>query len=199
MQAKSSEQNSPQQANSLAERVRWLLDHFRLQQKELAQVMGVDVDRVKSLVLGRAKTLRPAEVARLALGLGVIRDWLEHGTLPALRPGQGAGQVADPSQGSGAFLLAAMRAIEAGERPAGGGALAVGEEVATYGLPPVGEDDSRLLIECVRAAEAELAARGRRLDEAKRLRLYWAIFELSLREGRVNRAAITPLVDLAAA
>lgn len=189
MQAKSSELISPQQVDiSLAKRIRWLLDHFRLQQKDLAQLMGVDVDRVKSLVLNRAKALRRDEIDRLVAGLGVRESWLVDNAGAPLREGS---EVNLAAAGTGGFLLAAMKAVDAHR------AGHVAQEPAAYdlALPP----NAALLVQCVRAVEAELQARGRKLESAKLLRLYWAVFELSMQGGRVNPASIGPLIELAAA
>lgn len=167
MQAKSSEVNSPQQANSLAHRIRWVLTHFRLEQNELAEVMGVKVDRVKTLVLGRAKNLRREELARLISRLQLREDWLVDG-------------VGEPLVNGG-----------------GSAAPGAAEALASYrGRQP---GDSELLVECVRATEAVLAERGLQMNQQRKLRLYWAVFELSLPAGKVNRSALEPLLALAAA
>ena len=84
MQANSSEsKRTTQGESSLAARIRWVLWHHGLQQQQLAGVMGVKVDRVKSLVLGRASKLRAEEIARLEAAYGLPRAWLVDGTEPA--------------------------------------------------------------------------------------------------------------------
>lgn len=192
MQAKSSEVSSPEQANSLASRIRWLLDHFRLQQKELALVMDVDVDRVKSLVLGRARTLRREEIDRLVTGLGVMEEWLVDGRGTEFTLASETREV----RKADSVVVSALRAIDKARRESTFSSLTEPGQLAESKPSPV-QSDAMLLVECVKATETELRLRGRPLDKAKRLRVYWAVFELSLQGGTVNRAAIGPLLDLA--
>ena len=86
------------QRGEVAERIRWVLRHFGLQQQELAIAMGVKHDRVKSLVLGRALKLRHDELVRLQATYGLSRDWLAAGAgAPLLQQSVGvaAGRKAD--------------------------------------------------------------------------------------------------------
>lgn len=139
-------------------------------------VMGVKVDRVKSLVLGRARKLRAEEIERLQAAYGLAREWLVSGNGSALaRHANAQPTAAVPPPGA--------QAHEAGRgRP--------------Y-LPPTSATDALLLQQVVDATSAALTARGIRLSPQRRLRLYWAVFELSIAGGEVNHAAIAPLLALA--
>lgn len=183
MQANSSEIITPAQAkNSLADRVRWVLRHFGLEQAQLAELMGVKLDRVKSLVLGRAKNLRVEELARLVDGLRLRQAWLVHGELPELEPDVAEPVPSAPPAGHvrGAEVDAAVLAREMAARP--------------YRRPDM--TDERLLQEVVSATAAELDARGIQLAAEQRLRLYWGVFELSVERRQVNGAAIKAMVAL---
>lgn len=173
MQANSSEVITPPQVNSsLAERIRFVLKHFDLEQSELAEAMGVKLDRVKSLVLERAKNLRSEEVARLRETYGLRSEWLMHGELPMTAPP--ATQAATSDRDS--TLLAREMQV----RPYGVRSLA----------------DAGLLQLVVEATAAELDRRGLVLPDDQRLRLYWGVFELSLAGRVVNRAAISAMINM---
>lgn len=181
MQANFSEVNSPPQVDSsLAERIRWVLQHHGLQQLDLAAAMGVNLDRVKSLVLGRARNLRHDELAKLESTYGLAREWLVGGVLPAIHP-----PAARPLQ---ARVPRADKADVA--------VLARDHALKPYGGPVADVD---LLQRAVALTSAELEARGLTLPHDRRLALYWAVFESSVAGGAVNEAAIGPLVNLAAA
>jgi len=170
---------------SLADRIRWVLAHFGLQQQQLAEAMGVKLDRVKTLVLGRAKKLRQDELVQLQANYGLSRDWLvsEQGQpLPgvAYRPGP-AGPAPAPHAGA----------------PPGDMALLATESARGKYRPVPTPGDAQLLQRVVDATAAALGARGLVLPPERRLRLYWAVFELSLPAGEVNLAAIGPLLTLA--
>lgn len=178
MQANFSELNAPPQATStLAERIRWVLKKFGLQQEQLAQLMGVNLDRVKSLVLGRAAKLRLAEVHALGANLGLVREWLEAGVLPAVRHAV----VAEHAPAADVARDVELLARDAAARPYGGAVA-----------------DPALLQQAVALTAAEIDARGLVLSPQKRLELYWAVFVASAPAGMVNRAAIGPIVSLAA-
>jgi len=174
MQANSSELNTPPQVNSsLAERLRWVLKSFGLQQGELAAAMGVNVDRVKSLVLGRAQHLRHDELLGLRNAYGLEAEWLQTG-----RPPHVTGSYESP---------ALERAVGDADRLVQGFA----------GQPFGGSTDVGLLQDVIRCTAKELDARGLTLSSQARLRLYWAVFESSLPSGAVNVNAIGPMLALA--
>lgn len=181
MQANSSEvKRTPQGENSLAARIRWVLGHHGLQQRQLAEVLGVKVDRVKSLVLERASKLRAEELDRLVAAYGLPRAWLVDGSDPAP-----VGYMAPPAWSA--------------DRPP----PLLGQPHMTAEPPPrpyhpsTSATDAQLLQQVVDATAAALTARGLRLPPQRRLRLYWAVFEFSLADGRVNLEAIPPLIQLA--
>jgi len=187
MQANSSEINSPPQANSsLADRLRWVLTHFHIQQSELAVDMGVNVDRVKSLVLGRARKIRADELLRLSAARSVSTEWLANGKLPALLDRSQARPAATAPAGAvgRADLDAAVLVRDVAPT------AYAGRDISKSG-------DSALLLEVVERTAAELDASGVQLSPERRLRLYWAVFELSLPNRQVNTAALGPLINLA--
>ncbi|MFG6462271.1 hypothetical protein ACG04Q_11885 [Roseateles sp. DXS20W] len=170
-----------------------MLTTFRLQQKELAQLMGVDVDRVKSLVLSRAKSLRREEVNNLLHTLPIQRAWLEDGVGEAM-----TGEAYELRLGDGKVI--------ASEPDAATYASPQRERVASQDvpLPPMSPgmkraSDATLLLRCVQATENELRQRRLELEHSRVMRLYWAVFEMSRQAGQVNVAAIGPLIELAAA
>lgn len=180
MQANYSEEtSSPQVNSSLAERIRWVLQHLGLQQLDLAEAMGVNLDRVKSLVLGRARNLRHDELARLERSYGLARDWLVGGVLPPIGPPAVKPMPARVNQEE--RRDAAVLARDFARKPYGG-------QLA----------DADLLQQAVAMTSTALAARGLKLPHDRRLALYWAVFESSVAAGVVNEAAIGPLVNLAA-
>ena len=156
-----------------------------MEHKELAEVMGCNTDRVKSLVLGRAKTLRRHEIEALKTSLSASEDWLVDGIgEPPRRPPM-------PRRTLTRRPGTIFDAVEMERERLG----------AVVRLMPIGNalgSDAVLLIECVHAAEAALKVRGLDLPAGKRLRLYWAVFELSLAGGALNAGAVAPLIDLAA-
>ena len=102
--------NDPRSDMSLAERIRWVLQHFGLQQPALALSMGVNHDRVKSLVLGRALKLRHDELVRLQATYGLSWDWLTAGDgTPVLQ--QSVGVAAGRKAGSRATALRSLKAL----------------------------------------------------------------------------------------
>ncbi|GCL64328.1 helix-turn-helix domain-containing protein [Pseudaquabacterium pictum] len=178
MQANSSElKRSLQGENSLATRIRWLLAQHGLQQKQLAEVMGVGVDRVKTLVLGRAVRLRAEEISRLEAAYGLPRAWLVDGTGPPP-----PGYVPPPPDGDG-------------PKASGPTALLAAEDPPRWQAPPNSATDAQLLQQVVDATAAALAARGLQLPPHRRLRLYWGVYELSIDAGQVNRRAISTLIQ----
>lgn len=66
--------NSP-----LREIVKQVMTHFDLEQSELAEVMDVPIDRVKSLSAGRVKKFAPSETQALVRKLGISANWLATG------------------------------------------------------------------------------------------------------------------------
>lgn len=182
MQANSSELITPPQVNSsLAERLRFVLKHFAIEQSELANAMDVKVDRVKSLVLERAKNLRSTELARLRETYGLRPEWLIHGELPMTTPVRRADEPAPP-------------AVQAAASDRDSTVLAREMAGRRYGVRS--SADAGLLQEVVEATAAELDRRGLQLQAEQRLRLYWGVFELSLAGREVNRAAISALINM---
>lgn len=187
MQAKSSELKETDQANnSLADRVRWVLHHHGLQQQELAGVMGVKVDRVKSLVLGRARKLRSEELERLQAAYGLDREWLVSGR-GVVPPGFDREEARAPPPLQSQPVEEEVVRFKLAREPM---------RARPY-LPPTSATDAVLLQRVVDATSAAINARGVQLTAERRLRLYWAVFELSIQGGVVNHAAIPPLLALA--
>lgn len=62
-----------------------VMRHFGLRQAELADAMGVSIDRVKSLTSGKAKNLRREEGEALIKKLHIRGDWLATGEGPMLQ------------------------------------------------------------------------------------------------------------------
>lgn len=61
------------------------MKHFGLQQAGLAEVMGVSLDRVKSLTSGKVKNLKREEGEALITKLHIRGDWLATGEGPMLQ------------------------------------------------------------------------------------------------------------------
>ncbi|RQO63130.1 hypothetical protein DBR47_00725 [Paucibacter sp. KBW04] len=156
-----------------------------LEQQTLADLMGVKLDRVKSLVLGRVKHLRGDELFALREKLQLRQEWLVNGQLPM------RGEEPPPDN-----RFANLQEIVARRREAAGVECPTVEAMRVHGQEG-GEQDLFLLQESVKATSEELRARNITMPAETRLRLYWAVFELSLQVGQVNRAAIGPLLKLA--
>lgn len=62
-----------------------VMKHFGLQQAGLAEVMGVPLDRVKSLTSGKVKNLKREEGEALITKLHIRGDWLATGEGPMLQ------------------------------------------------------------------------------------------------------------------
>jgi hypothetical protein len=157
-----------------------VLANHGLEQRQLAEVMGVKVDRVKSLVLERATKLRAEELDRLVAAYGLPRAWLVDGSEPA--PAGYTVQAARPADRQSPLLGQSHATAEPPPRP--------------Y-HPSTSATDAQLLQQVVDATAAALTARGLQLPPQRRLRLYWAVFEFSLADGRVNLEAIPRLIQLA--
>jgi transcriptional regulator with XRE-family HTH domain len=70
------------------------MDAKSLSQRDLMDILGVSLDRVKSLTSGRVAKLKPDEIKALVEDLHVSADWLATGTGPMFRPQQAEDQDA---------------------------------------------------------------------------------------------------------
>ena len=74
--------------------LRQVMDAKSLSQRDLMDILGVSLDRVKSLTSGRVAKLKPDEIKALVEDLHVSADWLATGTGPMFRPQQAEDQDA---------------------------------------------------------------------------------------------------------
>ncbi len=74
--------------------LRQVMDAKSLSQRDLMDILGVSLDRVKSLTSGRVAKLKPDEIKALVEDLHVSADWLATGTGPMFRPQQAEDQGA---------------------------------------------------------------------------------------------------------
>ena len=74
--------------------LRQVMDAKSLSQRDLMDILGVSLDRVKSLTSGRVAKLKPDEIKALVEELHVSADWLATGTGPMFRPQQAEDQDA---------------------------------------------------------------------------------------------------------
>lgn len=74
--------------------LRQIMDAKSLSQRDLMDILGVSLDRVKSLTSGRVAKLKPDEIKALVEDLHVSADWLATGTGPMFRPQQAEDQDA---------------------------------------------------------------------------------------------------------
>lgn len=85
----------------LSEVIGHIMRFHNVLQRELAVLMGVSLERVKSITSGRVKNLTSQEAAALILQLGISGDWLATGLGPMHGPSNGAKQpsvtAGDPS------------------------------------------------------------------------------------------------------
>lgn len=169
-----------------------------MQQQEFADLLGVNLGRAKSLLLGRVKTLTFDETQRLVVEFGVSAIWLNSGGQPRDAP---APAVPSPPG------MRAERAVSAGrwapdERAAS--VLKASEPAVVDPLktplvrgpyaPPI---DDRLLVRAIEVVERALAARSVTLEPARRARLIGALYEMSVKTGLVNLDAVEPLLAAA--
>ena len=73
---------------------RSVMSECNLTQQDLADLMGVPLQRVKRIALGHVKKLAPDEIRTLVEELHVSADWLATGTGPMFRPQQAEDQDA---------------------------------------------------------------------------------------------------------
>lgn len=67
---------------------RAVMSECNLTQQDLADLMGVPLQRVKRIALGHVKKLAPGEIRALVEELHVSADWLATGAGPMFRPQQ---------------------------------------------------------------------------------------------------------------
>lgn len=129
--------------------------------------MGVKLDRVKSLALGKVKEIHRLEVKALEEKLQVNPRWIRDGEPPMLLPAWPRHVNPPPP-------------------------LSVSEAFTGYGGPL----DMDLMHEVMKVVEAGLERRGVTLEAERRVRLYRGLYEFSLPLGRVNMAAADPILDV---
>ena len=76
-----------QNFNLLADRIRYLMDHFGLSQTKLGEKAGVKPSSVNAWLTGKTKQLKGDTALLLSRNIGVSYEWLVNGTgAPELRP-----------------------------------------------------------------------------------------------------------------
>lgn len=133
--------------------------------------MGVKLDRVKSLALGKVKEIHRLEVKALEEKLGVNPRWITDGDLPMWLRDKPLYVPAPPSA-----------------------PLTAEEAFSGYGGPL----DMELMTEVMKVVEAGLERRGVTLSAERRVRLYRGLYEFSLPLGHVNMRAVEPILDVVA-
>ncbi|MGC4076266.1 MAG: helix-turn-helix domain-containing protein [Rubrivivax sp.] len=140
---------------------------------ELAHAMGRPVNTVKSWKQRNAVPLNALTQAASETSRSL--EWLT-GVMQTASRGQTSTKpnLSEAEEGSGTFLLHAEKAAR---------------ELQGFNAP--------LFIKSMEALEERLQERGAVLPAHQRVRLYFALYEASLQEDDVNRAAIDAFINLA--
>lgn len=202
--------------DDLAGRLRRVAEVLGLKQQELADLMGVNLDRVKSLFTGKVKKMAPEELQALEEKRHVRPQYLVRGEGAPLKPreeielltrlselGRATKTVAELEVPDWVKRLAQewLFAIERGDSTriqqlaAVAAAPRAAEPGAEYAAARI---DDQLLTRVCEAVIREIQAQAVVVSPAKQAELIAAVYEASCALKAVNPATVKRLVRLAA-